>query len=169
MIRLLYSVFCFASIIAIVFAIQSCRKDEQTRPIDPTIEKYFGDWKFTKTEYRHSYDYMADSTGSSVLIHTLEIVVNWERTGRVSMGSQGKELYIQWNASSENGYYAYVKDETGNLSCNADCENIPYSLGESPGPYAQHQITDSTFNINLGHSIGSGNPSSNWYIEGVKM
>jgi hypothetical protein len=86
MIRLLKSVYCFAFINAFVFAIQSCKKDEQIRPIDPTIEKYFGDWKFTKTKYRNSWDYVPDSKGSTTVVHSLVTSKNWEKTGGIYMG-----------------------------------------------------------------------------------
>ena len=151
---------------------QSCRKDAHElvalTEIDPTIEKYFGTWKFTKTEYRNYWDYVPDSTGSSTVVHTLVTEVNWERTGEISMGTQAKELFIQWQANSTIGYYAHVKNDLGHLYCNSDCHNIPYSEGINPGQWSAHHITDSTFRIDLG-SYGSGSTVYNWDIKGVKM
>ncbi|NOQ70854.1 MAG: hypothetical protein GQ574_02565 [Crocinitomix sp.] len=161
---MLKSIYFLLFFTVIAFTTQSCKKEVA---IDPTIEKYFGEWAFTKTQHRTSWEYIADSTVSSSYVSTFDMETNWEKTGKVSMGTQIKELFIQWETNSTIGYYATVKNDVGHLSCNTGCENIPYAemgAGES----SAHEITDTTFNLDLGFTEGMSS-SSHWYITGVKM
>ena len=148
----------FILLFTFVLTMSACNK-----PKDPTLEKYFGTWKFTKTENYWSYNY--DQNGNS--FETEYETIQWERIGEVSMGTQVGELEINWSNSSSSTYFAKVKNSQGHLSCASGCQNIPYAESGQP-QYGQHHITETEYRLDLGNQDLSSIQKS-WDIKGVKQ
>lgn len=156
-------------ILATLFSLSSCKKETITTvEDDPALVQYFGSWEFTKTDYGDYWDYIPTPNGSQV-VHTETETIVWKRSGTVSMGREMGELKIELGGGSSNYYYATV-DAQGNLICSDNCETIPYVQTGAPGsgPSGHHQITDSTYSIDLGWS-GGGSTVHSFDITGEKL
>lgn len=143
------------SLAIFTFTISACHKT------DPALKVYFGEWKFSKTEYYWSYNY--DQNGNAFEVETE--TVQWETIGEVSMGTQTGELKINYNKSNS---FSFVADTDGaNLTCVSGCNNIPYSE-DGIAQNGSHTITSKSYFIDLGYYDGSS-IQRHWDIKGVKQ
>lgn len=171
-------------LIAVLFSFSSCKKETVVVEDDPALAPYFGTWEFTKTRLKSYYEYIPTGDGESELVLTEEETVVWERVGAVSMGRESGELKIDFGMSPEDHYYSifsgdlYVSDnyfyatvdDNGNLTCTGNCETIPYVEIGAPGsgPSGHHQITNSTYSVDLGWD-GSAGTNYSYDIAGEKL
>lgn len=158
----------FSTILFLVFAVLlvSCKKEtiEEEKPGNPEHEKYYGTWRFTKTNENDSYQYVQGQFGSE-LVHIHDESIQWVQTGTVSKGEDYGTIRIKFDGN--NGYTVIMNNSAdGSLTCIEDCGNLN-SQAHATG-VTTHQLTETDFYVNLGWTGSNGTTSSS-RINGVKL
>ena len=143
----------------------SCKKEYEEKPGNPENEKYYGNWRFTKTNVSDSYTYVQGPNGAE-LVHTHNETTEWEHTGTISKTPDYGFLRIAFTPDIE--YSAIINNSNdGSLTCTFKCNTI--SNMAMPSGVSVHRLTEGEYYVNLGWTTGSSSTTNSSHITGVKL
>ena len=148
-----------------LMVLSSCKKEYVEEPGNPENEKYYGSWRFTKTNVYDSYQYIAGPTGSE-LVHIHNETTEWEHIGTISKTPDYGYLRIAFTPDFQ--YSAIINNSNvGSLTCTFKCNTIANMA--MPTGVITHTLTENQYYVNLGWTTGGNGTTNSSYITGVKL